>query len=180
MKWIVCSIGFLFSVKSFGQVPAMIIPEYKHGQDTLFLDDHLIPCDREISCYYALTFFYLDKDVWSPKFTWRKTRRVITTDCPAGDPGKPVSLHGTFKWTDKKYETLYVEEHFTNGHNSGVTKFFDKKGQVTVQYDYDKRFQQYSWSYYREDFKDGELIKGTFWYFDTTKYVWTPVEAFTK
>ena len=49
-----------------------------------------------------------------------------------------------------------------------------------MQFDYDKRFQNYQWSYYREEFKDNQLFKGIYWYFDTVKYVWVPVEAVTN
>jgi len=170
----------LLPLNCFAQVPEMIIPEYKHGQDTAFYDAKLLLCDRDEACYFSLTFYYLDKDVWSPKYSWRKTRRVIVTDCPAGNPGHPVMMHGTFKWTSKDYETIYAEEYFTNGHNSGITKLYDKKGNLTMQFDYDKRFQNYQWSYYREEFKDSQLLKGIYWYFDTEKYVWVPVEALTN
>jgi hypothetical protein len=155
------------------QLPEMVLPELKQGQQIIYVDTMLRVVPKESAYYYYYTWYHLDKDVWTLPPAWRKRKNILVkSGMPVAVKGAPVALSGTFKWFTRNYKVMLAQIQFSDGRYSGTTSLYSKKGELLTEYHYFKPWKGQLWSYYIDRYKEGALVHSAFEAFDMRQGRW--------
>ncbi len=173
-KYILLAFALCLGFKNLkAQLPEMVLPELKQGEQIIYLDTMLHVVPKESAYYFYYTLYHLDKDVWTLAPTWSKRKNtLVKSGMPAAAKGTPVPLSGTFKWFAKNYKVMLAQIQFANGRYSGTTSLYNKKGELTTEYHYFKQWNRHIWSYYIDRYSKGQLMHSAFESFDTRQGRW--------
>jgi hypothetical protein len=174
MKYILVAMAISFGCTTLtAQLPDMVLPEIKQGEQIIYLDTMLRVVSKERAYFFYYTYYHRDNDVWTLAPTWRKRKNVLVkSGVPSATMGSPVALSGTFKWFTRNYKVLLAQIQFTNGRYSGTTSLYSKKGELITEYHYFKTWNRQLWSYYIDRYIKGQLVHSAFEAFDTRQGRW--------